>query len=319
MAYIELLGHTKILSKILEMKKISIGLLCAILSVVLWYGCSNNTQTTNTIYTKDTLLIAVDSSLKVAINEHKKAFENSHTNLILELANMQETDIVAQLTANKINCAVIQRHLTQNEIDYITQKEGLPPKEYIVAYNALALLTNAENTVENISIREITQYFNQNTTNFNLVFESSKCQAIQYIKNYFNLSNLQLSKSYTKNNFNHLIAYIKQDKQAIAIVPYSYIADIENPKTKELLNGIKILNVNYQDSTDKLLSISPSQESITTKEYPFIMPVILVEANLDLKSGTTFVNYIVRDNAQRLFLKLGLTPATFPGREIIIK
>lgn len=301
------------------MKKISFVLVCAIFSSVLWYGCSNNSKTTQTNTTTDTLFIAVDSSLKVAINEHKKAFENSYTNLFVSLVNMQETDIVNQITANKINCAVIQRHLTQNEINFITQKEKLPPKEHILAYNALALLTNAENAKESISVREINQYFNQNTANFNLVFESSKCQAIQFIKYYFNLSNTQLAKAYTKNNFNDLMAYIRQDKNAIAIVPYSYIADIENPKTKEMLNDIKILNVNYQDSTDKLQSISPSQESITTKEYPFILPIILVEANLDFKSGTTFVNYIVRDKAQRLFLKLGLTPATFPGREIIIK
>jgi len=68
------------------MKKINfffIFIFCAF----LLNSCSNVNNKSNVENNKDTLYIAVDSSLKVAINEHKKAFENSSKNLIIELVN----------------------------------------------------------------------------------------------------------------------------------------------------------------------------------------------------------------------------------------
>ncbi len=298
--------------------KISVLFLTSFLCFIVFQSC-NNTSRNNIVSKKDILLIGVDSSLNVIVNEQKKAFENSYTNLTLSLSNLQEEELIKRLVNNTLNCAVIQRKLTDNEVRYIAEKEGNPPKQYVIAYNALALITNRNSDIQSVSVREAQQYFNNTNPNFNLVFENSKCQAISYFKDRFNLNNEQLSKAYSKNNFQELLNYVGKDLKVIGVIPFSYIADTENPKTIELLKNIKVLNINYQDSAGKLISINPSQESITTKLYPFIMPIVLVNGNLEVKSGTTFVNYILKDRAQRLFLKLGLTPSVFPGREVRVK
>lgn len=281
-------------------------------------ACNNNAKQAK-IAVKDTLEIWVDTSLAVLINEQRKAYENDHFNPIIQLRYKQETDIIKQLMSNQLNCAVLQRKLTENESNFFKQKEDFVPKQYVIAHDAMVFIANNKNKKEVLTEVEVENYFSTSSVaDFQLVFESNACQAIPYFKSYYGLNETQLKKAYSKNELNDLLDFLKKDINSIGIIPFSYISDIEAQSTIEMLKGLKVLSIKYIDSSKKELTINPSQESITTKDYPYTMPIVLVNCNMEKKSGTTFVNYIFKPKAQRLFLKCGMVPAVFPGREVKI-
>jgi phosphate transport system substrate-binding protein len=123
---------------------------------------------------------------------------------------------------------------------------------------------------------------------------------------------------YTQNSPKELFAYLKAYPNSIGVIPFSYISDVESESIAEMLIGLKVLSVNYSDSSKKRITVLPSQSSIATNEYPLITPIVFINSNMPFKSGINFVNYLYKPRAQRLVLKLGLCPAIFPGREIKI-
>ena len=293
-------------------------LLSAFLVFVL-FGCNSNSQQSLASAQKDTLVVYVDTSLAILINEQRKAYENDYVNPIVQLKYLQEASIIKSLMSNEVNCAILQRKLTEGEKQFFQKKEDFLPKEYVIAHDAFVFIANKENVRDRLYASEIKDYFVKGTIKeFQFVFENNSCQAIPYFRAYYGLSDKQLSSAYSKNGLTDLVQFLKTDSYSIGIIPFSYIADIEAQSTIEMLKGLKVLSVKYSDSSNRELTVNPSQESITTKDYPYTMPIVLLNCNMEKKSGTTFVNYIFKPKAQRLFLKCGMVPAIFPGREVIV-
>lgn len=300
------------------MKSSALILFSAFTFVVGISSCSNNTKEVKQ-GVKDTLEIWVDTSLAVLINEQRKAYENDYTNPVVQLKFKQESDIIKQLMSNQLNCAVLQRKLTTKESDYFKSKEDFTPKQYVIAHDAFVFIANSNHAKKELNETDINAYFKSNSNkDFQLVFESNSCQAIPFFKSYYQLNDAELSRAYSKNGLNDLMGFLKNDQHSIGVIPFSYITDIDAQSTIALLKGLKVLSIKYTDSSNRVLTINPSQESITTREYPYTMPIVLVNCNMEKKSGTTFVNYIFKPKAQRLFLKCGMVPAIFPGREVKI-
>jgi len=301
------------------MKSKGLTLLFSILALYTFVGCNNNSQKHTANPLKDTLQIYVDTSLAILINEQRKAYENDHINPIIQLKYLQEASILKALINNDVSCAVLQRKLTENEKQFFQKKEDFLPKEYVIAHDAFVFIANTHHTRDVLYAKEVKDYFiNGHIKDYQFVFENNNCQAIPYFRSYYALNDKQLSNAFSKNGLNDLLRFLKSDKYSIGIIPFSYIADIEAQSTIDMLKGLKVLSVKYSDSSNRELTINPSQESITTKEYPYIMPVVLLNCNMEKKSGTTFVNYIFKPKAQRLFLKCGMVPAIFPTREVIV-
>lgn len=285
--------------------------------IVPFTACVDNGTKVKSTSLTDTLEVWADTSLHVLINEQRKAFENAYTNPILQISYTHESRIIERLMSDKLNCAILQRNLTPNEAKYLAEKEDFVPKQYVVAYDAFVFIVNKDHPVKALSVQDIRDYFNKKgTINYQLVFESNHCQAIPYFQSYFNLSGGQILSAFSKSNLDELLGFIRNDKNSIGIIPFSYISDIGSTATIDLLKDLKVMEIQFTDSTGKLRSVNPSQESITTRDYPFVAPIVLLNCNMEKKSGTTFVNYLLKPKAQRLFMKCGVVPAVFPTREV---
>lgn len=283
---------------------------------VYFSSCNNAGNKSSATPLKDTLVMWADTSLRVIVNEQKKAFENIYNTPLLDIRYAQEAEIADKLMRNEISFAILQRHLTNNETAYLKEKEDFLPKQYRLASDAFVLITARGHKGDSISADAIGAYFRSGqTAGFQVVFENNHCQAIPYFKNYFNLTGAQMASAFAKSDLNDLLAYLRKEPGAVGVIPFSYISDLESETTMELLKDLKILAVEHVNGKRKIV-VSPSQETIATGEYPFTMPIVLLNCNIETKSGINFVNYIMKPRAQRLFLKCGMVPAIFPAREV---
>lgn len=267
---------------------------------------------------EDTVEIWADTSLRVILNEQKKAFENSYPGPKLRILYFQEEQVVKALMANRSSLAVLHRELTPGESAFLAKKEEYKPREYTIAYDAFVFVTSMENRRDSLWVKDIKECFTAPKPGLKLVFENSHSNAVHYLGQYYSLSASQFSNAFSKNNVQELMDFLRHEPAYIGVIPFSYICDVEADETVKLLENLKVLNIARPDSAKpgKHLLVNPSQESITTRDYPFVMPIVLLDCSMEQNSGTAFVNYIFKPKAQRLILKCGLTPAVFPGREI---
>ena len=295
---------------------------CLTILVLLLSACSSNSNGTkqSANSNRDTLLCWADASLRVITQEQIKSFENIYNFPRFKTTYLNEDSIINGLLNNTVSIAVLHRMLSENEVKVLNQRESFIPKQYVFAYDAYAFIASDAASFQSLNVDQIQQYFNSDGLQpFSLCIENSNAQSKTYLKNKYNLSGAQLSKIYATKSLNELMQYVRQSPNAIAMVPFSYISDIESDSIAALLNNVKVLPVAFKDSTGKAMVSLPTQSSISTKEYPMISPVVFVNCNMEKKSGTNFVNFLFKTKAQRLILKCGLVPAIFPGREVIIK
>lgn len=281
-------------------------------------GSNQGTGQTAKKIEEDTVEIWADTSLRVIMNEQKKAFENTYPGPKLRILYFQEEQIIKGLMDNRSSLAVLQRELTPGESAFLAKKEEYKPREYTIAYDAFVFVTSMDNQRDSLWIKDIKECFTSSKPGLKLVFENSRSNAVHYLGKYFSLSAGQFGNAFSKNSVQELMDFLRHEPAYIGIIPFSYICDTEAEETVQLLENLKVLNIACPDSanTKKHLLVNPSQESITTRAYPFVMPIVLLDCSMEKNSGTAFVNYIFKPKAQRLILKCGLTPAVFPGREI---
>lgn len=301
--------------------KLSI-LFCAFLAYAL-LACNSGSNPPSAEQTpkkaeEDTVEIWADTSLRVIMNEQKKAFENSYPGPKLRILYFQEDQVVQGLMDNRSSMAVLHRALTPGESAFLAKKEEYKPREYTIAYDAFVFVTSMENKRDSLWTKDIKECFTSPKPGLKLVFENSHANAVHYLGQYFSLSSNQFNNAFARNSVQELMDFLRHEPEYIGVIPFSYICDTEAEETVKLLENLKVLNIARQDSINpkKHLLVNPSQESITTRAYPFVMPIVLLDCSMEKNSGTAFVNYLFKPRAQRLILKCGLTPAVFPGREL---
>lgn len=295
---------------------------CLFAAVLLLSACSGNTNSNskNSGPENDTIICWADSSVKVIVQEEIKSFENIYKFPRFNTSYLKEDEIIKALLDNKVSVAVLHRMLSENEVNVLRKKESFTPKQYVFAYDAYAFIASDASLFNSVKATDLTGFFNGISTNtFSLGIENSNAQAKTFLKNYFNLNPTQLSKLFATASVTELMDYVRSNPKAIAIIPFSYISDVESDSTASFLKDLKVLPVTAADSTGTIYTTLPTQSSISTKEYPMISPIVLVNCGMEKKSGTNFVNFLFKTKAQRLILKCGLSPAIFPGREVIIK
>ena len=288
-----------------------------VLILIQFFACTNANKPNVKQKNADTLTVWADTSLMVFSNEHKKAFENAGKPPVINLLYKNESEIVSALISGKIQAAFLQRLLSPAEASAIQKLAEFYPKQYTTSYDAFVFVSSTKNAFDSLSIENIESML-KGKSNLNLVVENKRALSVQYMKSRFNLNNDQLSHLFTQNSTAELFQYLRSNPNSIGIIPFSYISDVESESIAEMLNGLKVLSINYLDSSLKRLTVLPSQSSIASREYPFVNPIVFINSNMPFKSGINFVNYLFKPKAQRLTLKLGLCPAIFPGREIKI-
>ncbi len=295
---------------------------CLLAVILLLSACSGNppSDSKSSGPEIDTISLWADSSVKVIVQEEIKSFENIYKFPRFKASYLNEDSIIKGLLDNTISLAVLHRMLSEQEIKVLRSRESFTPKQYVFAYDAYAFITSDLSFYETLDAIELERFLKgKSDNNFTLGIENSNAQAKTFLKNHFNLNASQLSKLFAANSVKELMAYLRTNPKAIAMIPFSYIADVESDATAEFLKDLKVLPVTAPDSTGNITNTFPTQSSISTKEYPMISPVVLVNCGMEKKSGTNFVNFLFKTKAQRLVLKCGLSPAIFPGREVIIK
>lgn len=303
--------------------KIDLGFisLIAFSCSLIFQACSNGeTKAKDKVAKIDTLDCWVDSSLRVLSFELNKSYENVYDFPRFNFHPRNEMEIIAGLIDNKTNLAILHRKLDSTELAIIEQKENFRPKQYEFGFDAYVFITSENSVFKTINVNDLESCLKDVNCKgkFVLCVENAKSQALNYLRTHFKLDNNINEKVFSLGTNAKMMEYLRNNPGSIGLIPFSLISDIESEKTIQFLSGLNVLNVISKDNNGKIREVEPSQSSITTGDYPLVAPMVLVNCNMDKKSGTNFVNYIFKTKAQRLIQQFGLVPAVFPGREVVI-
>lgn len=178
------------------------------------------------------------------------------------------------------------------------------PCEYIVAYDALAVIVNPQNPVKQLTREQLEGIFRGKITNWKevggedarIVVYSRETSSGTY--EFFKESVLH-NKNYMSSVLSMpatgaIIQSVRQTKGAIGYVGLAYL----NPY-------VKAIAVSYDQGKHY---VYPSVESATRKEYPIVRPLYYYYDKQNEKNVMPFLNFTTSKEGQAKTLDLGFIP-----------
>ena len=279
-------------------------------------SCNTSTKTSDVPNTPTSgeLKVFCEEGMLLHIKNQAYTFEQIYHNSKINVQYVNEKQAIEGLYNDSCKVIVISRVLSKDELKKFEAK-NIYPKQICVAKSALAFVVplNSEDSV--ISTEKIKRISSGEDTTYRVVFDNENSGTTRFLKD-----SLLQGKAFGKNcfalkNTAALIDFISNNKNAIGILDYAWLSDIDDSTSKAFLSKVKVLAVS---SNGNKLAYMPDQSNIQTNDYPLCRRVYATRRSADFSLGAGFSLFVAGQKGQIMFLKQGLIPFVQPGRVVEI-
>ena len=287
-----------------------------ILPVLFFASCNTSTKTSDipNTPTSGELKVFCEEGMLLHIKNQAYTFEQIYHNSKINVQYVNEKQAIEGLYNDSCKVIVISRVLSEKELKQFKAK-NIYPTQICVAKSALAFVVPVNSTDSVISTEKTKRIISGEDTTYNVVFDNDNSGTTRFLKD-----TLLQGKPFGKNcfalkNTTDLINYISKNKNAIGVLDYAWLSDLDDSTTKVFLNIVKTLAVSTNGNK---VAYMPDQSNIQTNEYPLCRHVYAIRRSAEFSLGTGFSLFVAGQKGQIMFLKQGLIPFVQPNRAVEI-
>jgi len=288
-------------------------------------ACNNDTSTNKNPYeiNAGSIEIYADANYALLTNELIKSYENIYDSARITPYYMSEQSAIAAFLKDSVHLLLIGRTLHDHELQKAEAAQGIPARENIIAYEALAVVHAGKSADSIFDLDAFAANRNNDVknkyTDKKYIFSNTQSGTLTYLFETIGIENPNTENMFAVNSIDDFISYLENDSSAIGFLSFALISDKDDPAARKILEKIKIMQIVHTDTTGTRMITELSQSNIATHAYPLVRPINLVLGNSPERLGTGFVNFMFKSRPGRIFLKSGLVPAQMPERQILIK
>ncbi|MCO5249098.1 MAG: hypothetical protein M9887_09145 [Chitinophagales bacterium] len=260
----------------------------------------------------DTVKLHADKNTEILVRQLGDVYTSSFPEAKLDITYDNDHEVKEAIYNNDSRLVIRLQAFDTDEMEYIHSVYKTKPIQHTFAYDAIALVKDKSETDTLIKYPDLQQIIQQGEDKFVSTQEHMGMFA-QLLTKYGITEGKRVLK--TVENIDDLQRFLNLHPEYIGLLPFSLVSNPSSQKAADIIS--KFNWVAIQDTLGHI--IHPSQSTIYTKEWPFILPYTVTYCNLSLKKGVGFVKFIHSRPAQKLILKAGLIPYTMPERLVIIK
>ena len=273
--------------------------------------------------TSGRLKVWYDEGMELHIKNQARTFESQYPNASVELFPSSENEAIQALYSDSCEAIVISRALNAIEKKAFESK-GYFPKFSEVAKSGIALVTNKNTPITNISYESVLSLLNHNgETNdstgqpvtLKVLLDKNNSSVVHYLKDSLLKGRGFSSNCNILNSTLEAINYVAKNKNTVAFIDFAWISDVDDSIYKANKETVKILRVNNR-GTDRYEF--PDQSSFKLQTYPFTRTVYVYRKTGDFTLAKGFESFVAGPKGQLTFLKQGLLPTRQNERNIHI-
>ena len=319
--------------------KIIIGLL----TLCLAFGIGSCTKVKRGEYAKGSATIFVDDGFRNLVQEEISVFEFSYPDSSIIPFFVREDEAIDTLMADATQAIIVTKELTEDQKKFIKDKYKRLVKTHCIAVDAVALITNKENPVKELSMEEIdkilngevtrwTQLAGNDTTAIKLVFDNTGSSTVSYLKEKFLKDGKMISdnpNAYAQKNNAQVFDIVKKDKDALGIISVSWLGnDLEKakdipinervedyknendtivPEMTTEVNIVKVSNPTEKNDFDPE-AYAPYQVYIHSGQYPLFRKVYMISTATKSTVLNSFYTFVTGFAGQKIIMKTGILP-----------
>ncbi|GAB6169981.1 phosphate ABC transporter substrate-binding protein [Clostridium carnis] len=278
------------------MRKKSLKLICSAVLISMvggtFIGCSNNEDSNNGAKSAK-VSISGSTSVGPLMEKIAEKYEAENSNISIEINQVGSSAGIKDTINGVSQIGMASRELKNEEKREV---EGT-----IVAYDGIALITNKNNPVKNLTLEEIKGIYTGKITNWKEIQEG-KDEPIVVVS--------REEGSGTRDAFQEIIGYKSEELKADSIIASG------NGNIKSTVEGnenaIGFVSFEYLDDKINQLTvegIKPEADLVKSKEYKISRPFILATKTDKLTDeGKKLLDYILSSEGQTIVKENKLIP-----------
>ncbi len=324
------------------MKKFS-RLLTLAAIVAITVAC-NPDKATNTS-TSGIAKISCDESFRNIMDQEVEVFEYSYPDASIMVNYTDEASALDSLMKRQVDLIVTSRDLTEQQRD-VLQKQGRAHRARKIAVDAIAVIVNTANDIDELSMAELKEVFTGKSRKWGdlfpttlkrdsikIVLDQSGSGIVHYLKEKFtdgrDFGNT--ISVYAQNSSEDVFKTVMGNKNAIGFVGVSWItADMKatektlEQRVDELKNKNEVSVIDFTDrikvlairADDQITARKPYQAYINTGEYPLFRTIWAIDASAGGTLDHGFFSFLTGVIGQKIILQTGILPAAEPVRYV---
>jgi len=284
-------------------------LVAFILSLFLLTACSSSTSNAET--GSDTAYIenkGSDTIVNLALAWAER-YQGEHPNVRISVTGGGSGTGIASLINGTVDIANASRQIKQEEIDQ-AESNGVEPVEHVIARDAIAVIVNPENPVNELTLKQISDIYSGKISNWKevggedrpIVRLSRETNSGTHV--YFLETVLRLGSKEDKTLFSMdtlllpssegIIAEVRQNPNAIGYDGLGYV-----PK------DLKMIAIAEEDGGAYVL---PSIPTVNDKTYPIARDLYMYTDGQPEGLLKEYIDWIMSSEAQQIVAELGFVP-----------
>lgn len=314
------------------------------LSALYITGLSSCKEIKRGEYVKGAASIYCDDGFKNVLEEEIDVFEYLYPESSIIPKYVSEQEAVEAIVNDSTDAVILTHELTKDQIKYIRDTHKKVAKTSAIAVDAVALIVNHDNKVNQLSMEEIGKIMKGEITRWsqldpsedgdiNLVFDNQGSSTVLYMRDKFlggeKITDNPNVKVYAENNNLEVFDIVKSNPKAIGIISVSWLGDsLENAHkipagekleavndsnfvaARELTTEVKVLAV--QNPTEEndftLTGYKPYQAYIADGAYPLVRTIYMVTTASNSTLMKSFYDFVTSDVGQKIITNTGVVP-----------
>lgn len=276
---------------------------------VLFAGCSSNSAQSSSgsssVYIQNK---GSDTIVNLALAWAER-YQTVQPNVRLSVTGGGSGTGITSLINGTVDIANASRAIKQEEID-AAEANGIVPVEHVIARDAIAVIVNPENPVNELTLNQISQIYRGDITNWKevggedrpIVRLSRETNSGTHV--YFLEAVVRLGNKNDKTIFTPLTLLLPSSEGIIA-------------ETRDNPNAIGYDGLGYVTSDVKVIAVSPGKdqpyvlpsiETVNNKTYPIARDLYMYSKEGANQAILDYLTWIFSPEAQKIVSDLGFVP-----------
>ncbi|MDU5110445.1 MAG: phosphate ABC transporter substrate-binding protein [Clostridium sp.] len=280
------------------MKRKSLKLLCTALLISMVggvvAGCGNSEDKTEA-NSSESVTISISGSTSVGPLMEKVAekYEGANSNVSIEINQVGSSAGIKDAINGVSEIGMSSRELKAEEESQV--------KSNVIAYDGIAIITNKNNQIKNITLDQIKGIYTGQITNWNQI-DGGKDAPIVVVS--------REEGSGTRDAFQEIVGYKSEELKADAMISNGNGGVKETVASND--NAVGFVSFEYLDDEVNIANVEnvePKADLVKSGQYKISRPFLLVNKDGELsEDGQKLIDFILSDEGQAIVKENKLIP-----------
>lgn len=290
--------------------------------------------------TSGTLVMACDATFENIMEEEIEVFEFCYPYASVLAHYIDEKAAVDSVVLGNARVAVVSHELTKDQIQYLRDRKRVA-KTKKIAVDAIAVIVNPSNPVENLSVKELQEILTGQVTRWDeiwpsrlgdiqVIFDHSGSSVVKYMADSLMDGRKFPANVYSANTIPAVFEAVKERRNAIGLVGVSWIStdlrtadlsteekfktlEADDTTTTDFTSEVKVLPIRRNNS---LVAVKPYQAYIFDGSYPLYRSIYMINTGAAGSLANGFFSFVTSFQGQKLIQTTGVLPALVSHRQV---